>query len=154
MKDLFVVTHAQSVHHIEKKVAGWFDTGLTEQGQQDALFVAAALLSAIGDKEVEIYPPTSNEPRKLPISSQTTSKDPSRRRNRYGRSATAWRKADRRNGLMPAMSLHRMMTGWTIMETLRERRLGVMSQTAFIRSWTRSHSVAVEIRSSSLTALP
>ncbi len=57
MKDLFVVTHAQSVHHIEKKVGGWFDTGLTEQGQQDALFVAAALLSAIGDKEVEIYSP-------------------------------------------------------------------------------------------------
>ncbi len=32
MKNLFVVTHAQSLHHIEKKVGGWYDTGLTQQG--------------------------------------------------------------------------------------------------------------------------
>lgn len=55
MKDLFVVTHAQSVHHIEKKVGGWYDTGLTEQGQEDATAAAERLLEFISHKEVEIF---------------------------------------------------------------------------------------------------
>ena len=29
MKNLFVITHTQSLHHIERKVGGWYDTGLT-----------------------------------------------------------------------------------------------------------------------------
>ncbi|WP_223568946.1 histidine phosphatase family protein [Agrobacterium tumefaciens] len=40
MKNIFVVTHAQSLHHIEKKVGGWYDTGLTQQGYSDANAVA------------------------------------------------------------------------------------------------------------------
>lgn len=55
MRNLFVVTHAQSIHHIEKKVGGWYDTGLTEKGRRDAAAIAAALAHKVADEEVEIY---------------------------------------------------------------------------------------------------
>lgn len=29
MKDLFVVTHTESIRHLENKVGGWYDTDLT-----------------------------------------------------------------------------------------------------------------------------
>jgi broad specificity phosphatase PhoE len=55
MKDLFVVTHAQSVHHLENKVGGWYDTDLTLQGRQDAEAIAARLLELTGHDDVEIF---------------------------------------------------------------------------------------------------
>ncbi|WP_240233683.1 histidine phosphatase family protein [Devosia lacusdianchii] len=55
MKNLFVVTHTQSVHHIENKVGGWYDTGLTPQGRLDAASVAEQLSKTIGEAPVEIY---------------------------------------------------------------------------------------------------
>lgn len=55
MRSLFVVTHTQSLHHIEKKVGGWYDTGLTEKGRKDAAAVAVALAHKVADEEVEIY---------------------------------------------------------------------------------------------------
>ena len=48
MKDIYVVTHTESVHHIEEKVGGWYDTGLTEEGKAQAKRVAARLESMIG----------------------------------------------------------------------------------------------------------
>lgn len=47
MRDLFVITHTESVHHIENKVGGWYDTGLTEQGQKNAHAAAERLLNSL-----------------------------------------------------------------------------------------------------------
>jgi broad specificity phosphatase PhoE len=55
MSDLFLVTHGQSIHHIEKKVGGWYDTELTESGQADASSIAERLFTLIGHSKVEIF---------------------------------------------------------------------------------------------------
>lgn len=55
MKDIFVVTHAQSVHHVEGRVGGWYDTGLTEKGQRDADGIAGRLASMVGGRPIEIF---------------------------------------------------------------------------------------------------
>lgn len=47
MKNIFVVTHAQSIHHIENKVGGWFDTGLTTLGKRQAELTADKLKQLI-----------------------------------------------------------------------------------------------------------
>ena len=55
MKDIFVVTHAQSFHHLEGKVGGWYDTGLTPDGREDAAAIADRLASILGDRNVEVF---------------------------------------------------------------------------------------------------
>ncbi len=55
MRNVFVVTHAQSIHHIENKVGGWYDTGLTGLGNQQAKSVANLLKEIVGDQSVDIY---------------------------------------------------------------------------------------------------
>lgn len=55
MKTVFVVTHTQSIHHVENKVGGWFDTGLTRQGRVDAEATAARLAAMVGQADVEIF---------------------------------------------------------------------------------------------------
>lgn len=55
MKDLFVVTHTQSIHHLENKVGGWYDTDLSPRGLQDAKATAERLMALMGKREVEIY---------------------------------------------------------------------------------------------------
>lgn len=55
MKELFVVTHTQSVHHVENRVGGWYDTGLTELGQRQAVATAERLLSLIGHRDIELF---------------------------------------------------------------------------------------------------
>lgn len=55
MKNLFVVTHAQSRHHIQKKVGGWYDSELTEQGRNEARVTAQRLFSLTGGATVEIF---------------------------------------------------------------------------------------------------
>lgn len=55
MKNLFVVTHAQSVHHIENKVGGWYDTGLTPRGEAQAKATAERLAELAGQTSVEIF---------------------------------------------------------------------------------------------------
>lgn len=54
MKELFVVTHTQSLHHVEQRVGGWYDTGLTDKGRREASAVADRLFALIGDRNVEI----------------------------------------------------------------------------------------------------
>jgi probable phosphoglycerate mutase len=44
MKTLYVVTHPQSVHHVEGRVGGWYDTGLTDLGHRQASAIAARLV--------------------------------------------------------------------------------------------------------------
>jgi 2,3-bisphosphoglycerate-dependent phosphoglycerate mutase len=43
MNTLYVVTHPQSIHHVEKKVGGWYDTSLTDLGRRQAEAIAARL---------------------------------------------------------------------------------------------------------------
>jgi len=55
MKDVYVVTHTQSLHHVEGKVGGWYDTGLTTRGKRDALLIAERLADLKGPSDVEIF---------------------------------------------------------------------------------------------------
>jgi broad specificity phosphatase PhoE len=55
LKDLFVVTHTEAVHHVENKVGGWHDSDLTPHGARDAELVAERLAALVGRREVEIY---------------------------------------------------------------------------------------------------
>ncbi|MDZ7872719.1 MAG: histidine phosphatase family protein [Rhizobium sp.] len=43
MKTLYVVTHPQSVHHVEGRVGGWYDTALTDLGRRQADAIAARI---------------------------------------------------------------------------------------------------------------
>ncbi len=36
MKEIFIVTHTQATHHIDRLVGGWYDSELTEKGRTDA----------------------------------------------------------------------------------------------------------------------
>lgn len=49
MKDIYVVAHAQSQHHVDEVVGGWFDTGLTDFGRRQAAAAAARLKGWIGE---------------------------------------------------------------------------------------------------------
>lgn len=55
MRNLFIVTHTQSIHHTENKVGGWYDTGLTHRGEIDAAIVADHLYAMIGVTPIEIH---------------------------------------------------------------------------------------------------
>ncbi|WP_296068574.1 histidine phosphatase family protein [uncultured Agrobacterium sp.] len=55
MKNIYVVTHPQSVHHIENRVGGWYDTGLTPHGRNDAEAAAERLAMLVGGEPVEIF---------------------------------------------------------------------------------------------------
>ncbi|MEI2296538.1 histidine phosphatase family protein [Ensifer sp. MJa1] len=55
MQDLFVVTHAEAVHHLEGKVGGWYDTGLTARGRRDAQATAERLAVLVSGRDVEIH---------------------------------------------------------------------------------------------------
>lgn len=43
MQHMYIVTHAQSLHHLEGKVGGWYDTGLSDLGRLQAQAIAARL---------------------------------------------------------------------------------------------------------------
>lgn len=47
MKDVYFVTHAESRHHVEGMVGGWYATGLTATGQEQARRVAQCLKGGI-----------------------------------------------------------------------------------------------------------
>jgi probable phosphoglycerate mutase len=46
VREIYVVTHTESVHHVEGSVGGWYDTGLTERGQRQA--------EAVGERVAEL----------------------------------------------------------------------------------------------------
>jgi len=56
MKNIYVVTHAQSIHHVESKVGGWYDTGLTEVGKAQADLTANRLKQLIDSDSPSITP--------------------------------------------------------------------------------------------------
>lgn len=55
MKDIFVITHPESAHHLENRVGGWYDSDLTPRGLQDAKTTAAYLAAIVGQQDVEIF---------------------------------------------------------------------------------------------------
>ena len=44
MKEIFIVTHTQATHHIDRLVGGCYDTDLTEKGKADAIACGKRLL--------------------------------------------------------------------------------------------------------------
>ncbi|EKF58018.1 fructose-2,6-bisphosphatase [Agrobacterium albertimagni AOL15] len=50
MKTLYVVTHPQSIHHVEDRVGGWYDTGLTDLGRRQADAIAARIAELCAGK--------------------------------------------------------------------------------------------------------
>ena len=56
MKNLYVVCHAQSRHHVEALVGGWYDAELTELGLVQAAAIARRVRELIpADAPVELY---------------------------------------------------------------------------------------------------
>jgi len=55
MKNIYVVTHTESVHHVQRLVGGWYDTSLTENGRVQARRIATALYNEIGIRNIPIY---------------------------------------------------------------------------------------------------
>lgn len=47
MRRLIVVTHPEATHHVDGLVGGWFDSGLTARGRQDAARIADAVASCV-----------------------------------------------------------------------------------------------------------
>ena len=56
MKNLYVVAHAQSWHHVEGLVGGWYDTGLTDLGREQAARIAQRIRDLIPEgAHAELY---------------------------------------------------------------------------------------------------
>jgi probable phosphoglycerate mutase len=56
VKNLYVVAHTQSQHHVDRLVGGWYDTGLTDLGRKQASCVAERLRDLIPeDAPIELY---------------------------------------------------------------------------------------------------
>ena len=55
MRNVYVVTHAQSLHHVERKVGGWYDTSLTDLGRTQAEKTGRLLESAIDSADIRIF---------------------------------------------------------------------------------------------------
>ena len=53
MRNVYVVAHAQSIHHVEKLGGGWYDTGLTDLGRAQAEKTGQYLKSVI-DSDLRI----------------------------------------------------------------------------------------------------
>jgi probable phosphoglycerate mutase len=56
MRTLYVVTHPEATHHVERVVGGQFDSELTARGQRDASAIARRLAGILpGKVEVELF---------------------------------------------------------------------------------------------------
>ena len=55
MKNIYVVTHTEATHHVQRLVGGWYDTSLTENGRMQAKKIATALYNEIGERNIPIY---------------------------------------------------------------------------------------------------
>ncbi|KPF43710.1 histidine phosphatase family protein [Rhizobium sp. AAP43] len=55
MKTLYVVTHPQSVHHVEGKVGGWYDSALTDLGRRQAAVIATRLAALCADQSASLF---------------------------------------------------------------------------------------------------
>ncbi|HEY95843.1 MAG TPA: histidine phosphatase family protein [Dehalococcoidia bacterium] len=55
MQNVYVVTHAQSLHHIQDLAGGWYDTSLTEKGVNQAEKLADFLYGEISISGIPVY---------------------------------------------------------------------------------------------------
>ena len=55
MRNVFVVTHSQSLHHVERKVGDWYDTSLTDLGREQAEKTGRFLESTIDSTDIQIF---------------------------------------------------------------------------------------------------
>lgn len=56
MRNLYVVTHPEATHHVERSVGGWYDSRLTTAGVIAANAIASALRARIPQgSEIELY---------------------------------------------------------------------------------------------------
>ncbi|OXM51609.1 histidine phosphatase family protein [Amycolatopsis thailandensis] len=54
MRTVYVVTHPEATHHVDRVVGGWFDSELTPDGERAAAAVAESLRAKVPD-DVELY---------------------------------------------------------------------------------------------------
>lgn len=55
MKNFYIVTHTESIHHVQGLGGGWYDTSLTEKGKGQAREIALSLYNEIGERNIPIY---------------------------------------------------------------------------------------------------
>jgi 2,3-bisphosphoglycerate-dependent phosphoglycerate mutase len=56
MRTLYVVTHPESTHHVDRLVGGWFDSALTPEGHEQARRISMALAARVpAGASVELY---------------------------------------------------------------------------------------------------
>ena len=55
MKRVYVITHTESLHHIQGLGGGWFDTSLTDRGKEQARNIAKRLFEELGVADTPIY---------------------------------------------------------------------------------------------------
>jgi len=55
MKNIYIVRHTESVHHVQKLMGGWYDTSLTEKGKNQAAQIATNLFIEINTKGIPLY---------------------------------------------------------------------------------------------------
>ncbi|MEM8487109.1 MAG: histidine phosphatase family protein, partial [Bacteroidota bacterium] len=55
LQNIFVITHTESVHHVEQLGGGWYDTPLTEKGKTDAHRVARSLSAQVQADALSIF---------------------------------------------------------------------------------------------------
>jgi len=48
MKNTYAFTHTESIHHVDKKVGGWFDFGLSNTGELQSAAFANSLQGKFG----------------------------------------------------------------------------------------------------------
>ena len=54
MKEIYIVTHGESTHHLDRLVGGWHDSSLTKKGRREAKRCAERLWE-LGLESVPIY---------------------------------------------------------------------------------------------------
>ena len=54
LRDIFVITHTESIHHVKQLGGGWFDTSLTDKGQADARRIASSLFDRTKTRGIPI----------------------------------------------------------------------------------------------------
>ena len=55
MRNIYVVTHTESIHHVKGLGGGWYDTSLTEKGLIQANNIATALYNQIKIQNIPVY---------------------------------------------------------------------------------------------------
>jgi 2,3-bisphosphoglycerate-dependent phosphoglycerate mutase len=55
MKDIFVIRHGQSEHHVRNMIGGWTDLPLTPLGLNQAIRLAEHLAAVIGNRTVSLF---------------------------------------------------------------------------------------------------